>query len=65
MSKRGGARSFGRVKRDITFVTMPIEEYSVDDIHSMPHREKRDTLTHVENVMTNIQNKLVGLQVSY
>lgn len=57
------SRDQRRLKRDITFDTHIVEHMNDNNLHILSRRLKRDSLTHVENVMKGIEHKLNGLQV--
>ncbi|XP_065163647.1 extracellular sulfatase SULF-1 homolog isoform X1 [Atheta coriaria] len=62
--KRSGALRM-RNKRDVEAPELEEILFGMLDefkIHRLTHRDKRDTLSHVENVMENIQSKLSGLE---
>lgn len=53
--KRVMAKPMSRTKRNVYDLSKSVE---------LSHREKRDTLKHVDSVMENIRTQLSGLQVS-
>lgn len=58
--KRG--QRINRLKREAIYDDLFIN-LSKEVMFELTGRQKRDTLTHVESVMTNIRNKLTGLEV--
>ncbi|XP_023311645.1 extracellular sulfatase SULF-1 homolog isoform X4 [Anoplophora glabripennis] len=52
----------GRIKRDTHLDEILFKKLRDKEIHKLSKRERRDTLTHVENAMEDVQHQLHGLR---
>ncbi|KAJ8963758.1 hypothetical protein NQ314_005400, partial [Rhamnusium bicolor] len=54
---------FGRIKRDTQLDEILFEKLGEEKLYNLSKRERRDTLSHVENAMEDVQDQLHGLRV--
>lgn len=53
------------MKRDAELDVLLFDESNENKLNNLTHRERRDTLNHVDTLIFNTKNKIRGLQVSF